>query len=78
MRFWKKQRSGACCAVCVEQLSEDKREVLRMVYDAEMEVREVAAELAIPEGTVKSRLYHARREVATRWRVIKREWEDPS
>ena len=51
-----------------------------MVYDAEMEVREVAAELAIPEGTVKSRprLYHARREVATRWRVIKREWEDPS
>lgn len=60
---------------CVEKLSEQKREVLRMVYDAEMEVRQVAAELEIPEGTVKSRLYHARREVAAEWRIIKREWE---
>ena len=61
---------------CVEKLSEEKREVLHMVYDAEMEVRQVAAELEIPEGTVKSRLYHARREVAAEWRTIKREWED--
>jgi RNA polymerase sigma-70 factor (ECF subfamily) len=59
---------------CLETLSDDKREVLRLVYDAEMEVRQVAADLAIPEGTVKSRLYHARRELARNWRAIEREW----
>ena len=51
---------------------------LQMVYDAEMEVRQVADELHIPEGRVKSRLYRACREVATEWRTITREWEDLS
>ena len=60
---------------CMDTLSEDKREVLRLVYDAEMDVREVASELAIPEGTVKSRLYHARRELARRWQDIEKEWQ---
>jgi RNA polymerase sigma-70 factor (ECF subfamily) len=61
---------------CIETLSEEKREVLRLVYDAEMELRQVAAELEIPEGTVKSRLYHARRALARQWREIQREWEE--
>ncbi len=51
---------------------------LQMVYDAKMAVRQVAAELHIPEGRVKSRLYHACREVATEWRTLTREWEDLS
>jgi RNA polymerase sigma-70 factor (ECF subfamily) len=59
---------------CIEALSEEKREVLRLVYDAEMEVRAVAVELNVPEGTVKSRLYHARRELARHWRAVEREW----
>lgn len=60
----------------VGQLSGDKQEVIRMVYDARMETRQVAAELAIPEGTVKSRLYHARRELARSWAELGIDWED--
>ena len=60
----------------VGQLSEDKQVVFRMVYDAHMEARQVASELGIPEGTVKSRLYHARRQIARAWRDLGIEWED--
>lgn len=57
-------------AVLVDELSEEKRTVLRMVYDAEMDLRSVADTLGIPEGTVKSRLYHGRKELARRWGQI--------
>lgn len=60
----------------VEQLSEEKREVFRRVYDDHMEAREVAAELGIPEGTVKSRMHHARKEIARSWQELGIEWED--
>ena len=60
----------------VEQLSADKREVLRLVYEAHMEARQAAAELGIPEGTVKSRLHHARKEIARSWQELGIEWED--
>ena len=60
----------------VAQLSEDKQKVFRMTYDAHMETREVARELDIPEGTVKSRLHHARRQIARSWREMGIEWED--
>lgn len=59
---------------CIDALSDEKREVLRLVYGAQMEVRQAAAELDVPEGTVKSRLFHARRELARRWRALEREW----
>lgn len=45
----------------IADLPEAKREVIRMVYDEEMDVRSAARALGIPAGTVKSRLYHARR-----------------
>ena len=54
----------------IDELPEEKREVVRMVHDAEMEMREVAERLGVPEGTVKSRLYHARKELAEQWRKI--------
>ncbi len=60
----------------VEALPEEKREVFRMVYDAEMETREVAEKLGIPEGTVKSRMHHARKQIAREWRELQPEWED--
>jgi len=56
-RFWQ----------MVDALPDEKRAVLRMVYDAEMDLRTVATELGIPEGTVKSRLYHGRRLLAEQW-----------
>lgn len=55
-RFWE----------VVDTLPAEKREVLRMVYEAEMDLHSVADELAIPEGTVKSRLYHSKRQLAER------------
>ena len=60
----------------VDTLPEEKREVFRMVHDAEMEVREVAERLGIPEGTVKSRLHHARRRIAKDWRELETQEED--
>ena len=51
----------------VDDLPEEKREVLRMVYNAELDIRDIAEQLGIPEGTVKSRMFHARRQLADRW-----------
>ncbi|RIK37812.1 MAG: hypothetical protein DCC55_23085 [Chloroflexi bacterium] len=51
----------------VEELPEEKREVFRLVYDAEMDLRSVADQLGIPEGTVKSRLYYSKRYLMERW-----------
>lgn len=44
----------------INELPADKREVFKMVYDDEMDLHSVAIKLEIPEGTVKSRLYHSR------------------
>jgi RNA polymerase sigma-70 factor (ECF subfamily) len=54
----------------IEELPEDKREVFRLIHDAQMEIREVARQLDIPEGTVKSRLHHARRRIARQWQDL--------
>lgn len=60
----------------VDRLSEDKQVVIRMVYDAHRSTRQVADELGIPEGTVKSRLYHARQQIARSWQEMGIDWED--
>lgn len=49
-------------------LPEEKREVLRLVHEEEMDLHDVAATLGIPEGTVKSRLHYARKYLAREWR----------
>ena len=54
----------------VDRLPDDKREVFRMAHEAEMPLREIAESLGIPEGTVKSRLHHARRRLADEWRGL--------
>lgn len=57
----------------VEELPEDKQEVFRLIHDAQMEISEVAQRLGIPEGTVKSRLHHARRRIARQWQDLETE-----
>jgi RNA polymerase sigma-70 factor (ECF subfamily) len=48
------------------ELSEAKREVLRLVHEEDLRVRDAADRLGIPEGTAKSRLHHAMRALADR------------
>lgn len=57
-------------------LPEEKREVVRLVHEAEMNLREVAEALGIPEGTVKSRLHYATKELAQGWKELENEWEE--
>jgi RNA polymerase sigma-70 factor (ECF subfamily) len=51
----------------VDELPDDKREVFWLVYEAELDLRTVAAQLGIPEGTVKSRLYYSKQQLKNRW-----------
>ena len=58
----------ALCRSLVDRLPEDKREVFRLAHEAELPVREIAEQLGVPEGTVKSRLHYARKLLAHDWR----------
>jgi len=60
----------------INELLEEKREVFRLMYEEEMEIREISEALGIPEGTVKSRLHYAKRSLARKWQDIQTEGED--
>lgn len=60
----------------VENLPEEKRQVIRLVHEAEMEIHDVADSLGIPEGTVKSRLYYARKQLSQEWQDLTNEEEE--
>jgi RNA polymerase sigma-70 factor (ECF subfamily) len=49
---------------CIERLSEKHRECIHLTHFEDMSMPEIAAVLEIPEGTVKSRLSHARTQLA--------------
>lgn len=51
----------------IDELPEHHQEVLRMVHEAEMGIADVATQLGIPAGTVKSRLHYARARLAAQW-----------
>jgi RNA polymerase sigma-70 factor (ECF subfamily) len=48
----------------LERLAPQQREVLHLVFYEEMSVAEAAEVLAIPAGTVKSRMFNARKALA--------------
>jgi len=48
----------------LERLTPNHREVFHLVFYEELTLRETAEVLDIPEGTVKSRMHHARRALA--------------
>ena len=60
----------------VTRLPEDRRKVIRLVYDGHLDTRQAASALGIPEGTVKSRIHHARKEIARSWRELGIDWEE--
>ena len=47
---------------CLSQLSWDQREVMTLYFMEDFTIREIAQITAAPEGTVKSRLYHAKKK----------------
>lgn len=49
---------------CLTKLSVEHREVLDLVYYHEKSVNEVSEIVGVPEGTVKTRMFHARRKLA--------------
>ena len=49
--------------LAIRKLSDDRRMILTLKYVDEMPTREISKALNIPQGTVKSRLYHAREEL---------------
>lgn len=50
--------------IAIRQLSQDHQDILRLKYFAELSYREIADSLAIPQGTVMSRLHLARNALA--------------
>lgn len=60
----------------VDQLPEEKREVLRLIHEEDMNVREVSEALGVPEGTVKSRLHYAKERLAHEWKNVESELEE--
>lgn len=54
---------GTAIRLCMERLSPEHREVIDLVYYHESSVEEVAEIVGIPEGTVKTRLFHARKKL---------------
>jgi RNA polymerase sigma-70 factor (ECF subfamily) len=49
---------------CLAGLSVEHREVIDLVYYHEKSVQEVSDIIGIPEGTVKTRMFHARKNLA--------------
>jgi RNA polymerase sigma-70 factor, ECF subfamily len=59
-----KADKGAAMRRCIEKLTVDHREVIDLVYYQETSLEEVAVILDIPENTVKTRLFHARKKLS--------------
>jgi RNA polymerase sigma-70 factor (ECF subfamily) len=54
----------------VAALPDEKRAVVRLVHEMEMTIHDAAVQLEIPEGTVKSRLHYARKQLADDWQAV--------
>ena len=49
---------------CIDALAPDHREIVDLVYYHELSIAEASAVLGIPEGTVKTRLFNARKRLS--------------
>lgn len=59
-----KQDKSEIMRACMTKLSRDHRTILDLVYYQERSIGETAAILDIPEGTAKTRVFHARRKLS--------------
>jgi RNA polymerase sigma-70 factor (ECF subfamily) len=59
-----KKDTGAVLRKCLTALSPDHREIIDLVYYHEKSIEEVAEIVGIPENTVKTRMFYARKRLA--------------
>ena len=59
-----KKDKGAILQKCLTALSAEHREVIDLVYYHEKSVEEVAGIVGIPEATVKTRMFYARKKLS--------------
>lgn len=59
-----KKEKGAVLRQCLTALSTEHREVIDLVYYHEKSVEEVAEIVGIPEATVKTRMFYARKKLS--------------
>lgn len=59
-----KKGKSAAIRKCLEKLSAEHREIIDLVYYHEKSVEEVAQIVGIPENTVKTRMFYARKRLA--------------
>ena len=59
-----KKDKGAALKKCLQSLSAEHREVIDLVYYHEKSVEEVGAIIGIPQSTVKTRMFYARKQLA--------------
>ena len=59
-----KKDKGAVLRKCLNALSAEHREVIDLVYYHEKSVEEVASIVGIPEATVKTRMFYARKKLS--------------
>ena len=71
-----KKDKGAVLRQCLEALSAEHREIIDLVYYHEKSVEEVAGIVDIPEATVKTRMFYARKKLSDllKQRGIDRGW----
>jgi len=59
-----KKSKGERLRDCLARLSPEHREVIDLVYYHDKSIEEVARIVGVPEGTVKTRMFHARKRLA--------------
>ena len=59
-----KQDKAAAMRACIDKLGDEHREVIDLVYYQEKSIKEIAFILSVPENTVKTRAFHARKKLS--------------
>lgn len=59
-----KADKGAVMRACLARLSAEHREIIDLVYYHEQSIAEVSEVLGIPEATVKTRMFYARKKLS--------------
>jgi RNA polymerase sigma-70 factor (ECF subfamily) len=60
-----RSKTSTILRTCIDQLSPAHREIIDLVYYHEMSVEEAGRLVGIPQSTVKTRMFYARKQLAT-------------